>query len=228
MRTKGFEAGLHVEMYTNKVILNKGDIDIAKAKQETPPDPEVKDADYVRAGVAQSKSTYDGPLRDKHIKQFPKTYKAFKEGKESANEKGIGIAELHEVPENILEVYRESGITTLEQVVEIQENSIDSFPMGRDIQAQAKQIIRIMTDDKVDDTSEKVAELTEAFQSFQEETAQAQEAAAAENEALKEQLAAAKAALAEKEGGEGTGKGKEPADDPTTSKETKKPAAKKK
>ena len=26
--------------------------------------------------------------------------------------------------------------------------------MGRDIQAQAKQIIRIMTDDKVDDTSE--------------------------------------------------------------------------
>lgn len=193
-KTKGFENGQNVEIYLHTVISNQGDIDIAKTNRlpkDQVPKPETLELPYIIAGSPQGKSQYNGPLRDKHIKSFPKTHAAFLAGKDSTDEKGISLDELHGIPASILESFTEQKIDTLEKIVGINDSDIESFPMGRQIQEQAKRIIALVNEEQTDDNSEKIEELMGAFESFKEETEAKQAEAAEENKTLAEQLAAA-------------------------------------
>ncbi len=192
--TKGWESGQNVLIYEKQIVTNGGDIQLAKTEQlprDEIPKPITKKVIYIKAGKPQGKSQFEGPLRDKHIATFPKTYAAFEQGLDALQAKGIPLSELHEVSEGILQTYIDEGITTLENLVAIGDDDIEHFPMGRKLQEQAKKTILILSEDQLDDVSEEVSELKQAFESLQEETQnKVSEATAAAEEATKAATAA--------------------------------------
>ena len=193
-RTKGFENGQNVEIYEKDIITNQGDVDLAKKKRDPGikiPKLEDKTVVYIKAGTPQGKSSFEGPLKEKHEKSFPKTLAAFKAGKANANSDGVPLEALRDFAAGVLSVYEESGIHTLEAIKEINSNEIEHFPMGRKVQDQAVKILASMNSEGNEANAHKIGELTAAFESFRDDTEENQKVLSDENTDLKAQLAAA-------------------------------------
>lgn len=206
--TRGVENGQIVRIYENQIVLNQGDILLAKKAQKTPPTPKVSKRVYIEAGLPSGKSKFNGPINDRHKQSFPTLWAAFEKGLEDLDGKGVSIDELHEVSTAIIEEYKEMGITNLEQILEINDNEISNFPMGMAIKNQAQGIINFMRGEATEENSERIEQLErnmaevlekhkEADQQIQSqaqalETQQANiDAATKENEELKARLEAA-------------------------------------
>jgi len=220
-KTKGFESGQNVEIYNNQVIINSGDIELAK-RQKLPkdeiPKPEVRNIVYIKAGTPQGKSSYEGPLREIHHKTFKKTVEAFEAGLERADSDGIPLEELRDVAEGILDVYKQAGINFLEELLDINDSDIEHFPMGHQLREQASDIIAIMERKETEENTEEISEIKETLVAMDQKLTDVTKKAddqETENADLKKQLEAANRALEEANKGkvDGDGKTKEAGED---------------
>jgi hypothetical protein len=187
--TKGFENKQSVTIYETEIITNRDAIEIAKSEgtpEDQIPEPSTKIVTYIRAGLPQGNSAYDGPIRNNHKKNFPETWKAFEAGQEKAGQ-GTHLSELPKeiMSHNLLNEYSSRGIESIEQLVSIDDNSIGSFPKGVKTREAAKKYLSIIREDMVEETASKVDELMDDFSAFKEDSNAKIEALMAENEALK-------------------------------------------
>ena len=200
-KTRGYENKQQVEIYETEIVANQGEIDLEVSKG-TPkaeiPAPKMKKVVYISAGLPQANSRYEGPIRRHHQESFPQTWKAFQEGQESANIDGIPLSEIPGIQRSVINEYEKLGVETVEQLIDVDDNTISAIPHGLKMRERAKQTLDLLTDKKIDETADKVAEMEEALTSFKEEMSAERDADKKEIEELKAKLAAAEKKPAKK------------------------------
>lgn len=90
---------------------------------------------YIRFEKPQSKSLPDGPIKPHHKRNFPEAWAKYEN--QDFSTPGTLLAVL-EMPENVVEDYSRRGVTTVEDFVKLDPESLKGFPMGREYQKQAK------------------------------------------------------------------------------------------
>jgi len=185
--TKGFENKQSVTIYETEITTNSDAIRIAKANgREDIPEPETKRVVYIEAGLPQGNSVYNGLLTEKHKREFPETYRAFEKREEKAGQ-GTHLSELPReiMSPNLLSEYSSRGIEFIEQLIAVDDNSIDAFPKGLKTREAAKKYMALIKDEMVEETASKVDELMEAFAAFKEDSNAEKEILLAQIEELK-------------------------------------------
>jgi len=199
--TKGYENKQIVEIYENEVVANSGAIDMAKGEgkpKEEWPEPVMKTVIYIKAGLPQANSCFEGPIKQHHKENFPRTWEAFQQGKDRSDVDGTPLAEIPGITSSIISEYEKLGISSIEQLVDVDDNAIANFPHGLKMRERAKNTLSVLSDSKVEETASKVEELEAAFQEFKQEKDAEKEADKAKIAELEEKLKAAEAKADEK------------------------------